>query len=309
MQHRSFDGPGIGATTGVALHSERMGLPLRWRKPRRIFVCSLADLFHADVPDRFLAETFSVMARCPQHVFQVLTKRPARMRALLASSTFATDVRERALNAVVKPVAPMPWPLSNVWCGVSVETQQWADARIPILLDTPAAVRWISAEPLLGPVDLAGFLPRTADASWYPVDCRHGHGGCPVCDRVLARDDALSWVVVGGESGPGARPAHPDWFRSLRDQCTSAGVPFHHKQNGEHAPVCDKPRHGDLWVPPTPYQTALWEPDDYRARSNLSVTNEWRGAGGTALVRRVGKKAAGRELDGQIWDEYPVGAP
>jgi protein gp37 len=201
------------------LRPERLDQPLRWRKPRRIFVNSMADLFHDDVPDEYIAEVFTTMGRAAQHTFQILTKRHARMRSLLQRWTSREptwvrpdgiiDVNEMPLDADPSAawVGQRPWPLSNVWLGVSVENQQWADIRIPALLDTPAAVRFLSCEPLLGPINLG-----------EPADTR------------------VDWVIVGGESGRGARPMHPDWARSLRDQCTAAGVPFLFKQWGEHAP-------------------------------------------------------------------------
>lgn len=254
MAGRRFEHPEgpdrIGATTGVQLHPERLGVPLSWRKPRRIFVCSLADLFHAAVPELHVAKVFAAMHLAPQHTFQVLTKRSGRMRSLLNSYDFrlAVEACVRAQAPRTTPAgAPLPWPLPNVWVGVSAETQQWADIRVPDLLQAPAAVRWVSAEPLLGPLDLAAA----------------GHGADPVPFRPGA---GIDWVVAGGESGPGARPMHPDWARGLRDQCTEASVAFLFKQWGEYGP-----RPGT--------------PDD---------------------VHRVGKKAAGRVLDGRTHDDYPA---
>ena len=166
----------------VTLHPDRLTQPLRWTRPRRIFVCSMADLFHADVPDDYIAQVFEVMALAPQHTFLVLTKRHARMRSLL-SSRFDGD------------------PLPNVWVGVSAEDQHWWDIRVPALLETPAAVRFVSAEPLLGPIGPA----------------------------LMA---GLDWLIVGGESGPHARPMDPEWVRDLRDGAGDAGVPFFFKQWG-----------------------------------------------------------------------------
>ena len=191
----------------VTLRPERLDQPLRWRRPRRIFVNSMSDLFHDDVPDSFIATVFDVMRSAPQHTFQVLTKRHGRMRSLLRKWTPITGTPPWVFTG--------PWPLPNVWLGVSVEDQHWADIRIPALLQTPAAIRWISAEPLLGPVTFRW-------ASWEPVRDRDHLDG-------LRR---LDWVVVGGESGRGARPMDPEWARSLRDQCQQAGVPFLFKQWG-----------------------------------------------------------------------------
>ncbi len=229
----------------VTLRPERLDQPLRWRRPRRVFVNSMSDLFHQDVPDEYIARVWAVMALAPQHTFQVLTKRHARMRSLLNSTSFFESVAHHQ----GKLSDETDWPLPNVWLGVSTENQQWADTRIPALLDTPAAVRFISAEPLLGPIDL-GFD--------------------------LHPDWGLDWVIVGGESGPGARSMHPDWVRHLRNQCTASDVPFLFKQWGEWGPggIPERFTRYDLF------------PD------------------GT-YVCRYGKKAAGRELDGRTWDQYP----
>ncbi len=232
---------GKGAFAIVKRSDEKLYLPFHWRRPRRVFVNSMSDLFHADVPDSFIANVWSVMARTPQHTYQVLTKRHARMRSLLNSAAFYDQVRSLAPGA--------GWPLPNVWLGVSVEDQHWAEIRVPALLETSAYVRWLSCEPLLGPV----YLPRFVD---LPL---------------------VNWVVVGGESGPGARPMHPDWAREIRDQCSHLGVPFFFKQWGN-------------WAPLAP---------------GVSTGAEIRAYPG-ALLQRVGKKLAGRELDGRLHDEYPA---
>ncbi len=199
--------------------------PLRARRPRCYFVNSMGDLFAENVPDAWIDQAFAVMALCPEHRFIVLTKRPDRMNAYLQRSCgriadIVMQLRKtpeaRRKGFGPSAVAPLPhitpgrawWPLPNVWLGVSVEDQASADERIPLLLDTPAAVRLISAEPLLGRINLRHFVL------------------------------GLQWVVVGGESGRDARPMHPDWARSLRDQCAAAGVPFFLKQWGEWAPPC-----------------------------------------------------------------------
>ncbi|HEX5772224.1 MAG TPA: phage Gp37/Gp68 family protein [Nocardioidaceae bacterium] len=212
----------------VVLRPDKLTLPLTWRKPRRVFVNSMSDLFHKDVPDEFIARVFAVMAATPQHTYQLLTKRHGRMRSLLRDEcgchVAGTHFRS-AMEWAATPHSPtyvpglksglfhrMSWPLPNVWLGVSVEDQARANLRIPALLDTPAAVRWLSCEPLLGPVDLR----RT--------------------DKDALVDGGIDWVVVGGESGHGARPMAPHWARDLRDQCTSAGVPFFFKQWGGRTP-------------------------------------------------------------------------
>jgi len=239
---------GKGSFAEVVLHPERLTLPLRWRKPRRVFVNSMSDLFHKDVPDNFIARAFAVMAATPRHTYQILTKRHGRMRALLSDpdGEFQGAVGEwRYEHGETDTTVPTPedpswgWPLPNVWLGVSVEDQQRADLRIPALLKTPAAVRFLSCEPLLGPIDLLGKAgvgcEETGPAITHEGVSQRTDYGTGVeydCDHQVGVD----WVIVGGESGAGARPMHPDWARSLRDQCVSAGVPFHFKQWGGRTP-------------------------------------------------------------------------
>jgi protein gp37 len=193
-------GPGFALTT----HADRLDQPIRWTRPRRIFVNSMSDLFHDQVPDEFIVEVFARMWWAPQHTFQLLTKRHGRMRSLVPRIEQHLQQRESDLALLDHPT-PLTWPLPNLWLGVSVEDQKRADLRIPALLDTPAAVRWLSMEPLLGPVTLV--------------------------DRVW-----IDWVVVGGESGLASRPMQVDWARSLRDQCVDFGVPFFFKQWGGRTP-------------------------------------------------------------------------
>jgi len=173
----------------VTLHPERLSEPLGWKKPRRVFVCSMGDLFHESVPFEYIARVYGVMTLNQQHTFQVLTKRPYR----------AVDFIHWAEDRYKFARTPPP----NIWLGATIENQEQADKRIPVLLQIPAAVRFVSVEPLLGPV--------------YPLD---------------PQGVRLDWVICGGETGPGARPMHPDWARSLRDQCAVAGVPFFFKKMG-----------------------------------------------------------------------------
>lgn len=284
-------GPGFGVT----VHPTALDQALRWTRPRRIFVNSMSDLFHARVPDEYIARVFAVMALAPQHTFQVLTKRHGRMRSLLSSAYF--------LHAVSKVWAEPPtdwtlprdwsvpvWPLPNVWLGVSAEDQKRAELRIPALYDTPAAVRFVSAEPLLGLIDTT-------------------------TSGLLARDEfdrGIDWVIVGGESGPGARPMHPWWAESLHRQCVAAGVPFLFKQWGD-------------WTPMAPLKKGRFDfsngiamTDDgntYNAgdldwpdgpRRGEAIRADFPHHHPTSMYR-VGKKAAGRELyhDGRTFDEYP----
>jgi protein gp37 len=264
-------GPGFG----IAVHPDTLDQPLRWTRPRRIFVNSMSDLFHAGVSDEFIAKVFVIMAATPRHTYQILTKRHGRMRSLLNSVQFAGQVRTafEALaenHVITDPVGS--WPLANVWLGVSAEDQQWADIRTFALEETPAAVRFLSCEPLLGPIDL-----RLAER---PVG-------------------AVNWVIVGGESGPRARPMHPDWARSLRDQCQAAGVAYFHKQNGEWAPrsAISAPNYGS--TPSVLFGDGHDEGGDIPRERQRGYVWLW----------RVGKHAAGRELDGREWNEFPAPAP
>ena len=317
-----FSGPGMpyeglihpttrGWNGQVRLVPEVLDQPLRWRRPRRIFVNSMSDLFHESMPNEIIAAVFGVMAAAPHHVFQVLTKRPARMLEWFRWHARVARAREwewqqwrvceeEAIEYVPElPAtgATQPWPLRHVWLGVSVENQAAADERIPLLLQTPATVRWLSCEPLLGPVDLRRMhvIPHNS-----PVDVlmrrgrqrpcvQHAPGYCfGGCEW---RWPGIDWVVAGGESGRDARPMHPDWARSLRDQCAAAGVPFFFKQWGEWAPR-------ETWANSRPMVAIKADgapvPDDV-------VPQE---VGGQRFTR-VGKRAAGRLLDGREHNEWP----
>ncbi len=202
--------------TGKITFDERaLVKPLSWKKPRRVFVNSMSDLFHESVPFAFIDRVFAVMAATPQHTYQVLTKRPERMAEYFSDPESRRRVWNRRCD-LGKPGPPMEWPLPNVWLGTSVEDQAAADARIPHLLRTPAAVRFLSCEPLLGPVDLT------------LVDF-DGATGLHVLEHPPRQID---WVIVGGESGGGARGFNVRWARQLVDQCRAAGVAVFVKQLG-----------------------------------------------------------------------------
>ena len=270
-------------TGEVRFNKEWLEQPLRWRRPRHIFVCAHGDLFHEAVPESWILKVFAVMARAPQHRFYVLTKRSDRMldwvdrpgrarfiaRAADVVDRHLAEARlgvERALRYIEgrEPV-PARWPLPNVILGVSVEDQQRANERIPLLLETPAAIRFLSVEPLLEPVtifDLDG-----------PIDLPDG------------MDSPLHQVIVGGESGSGARPMHPNWARSIRDQCANAGVPFFFKQWGAWC-----------WIEDMNFEDAA------KAAQGREYLHH--SCGRTAV--RVGKKRAGRMLDGRTWDGMPA---
>lgn len=317
--HPSRNGLAVRNADGVAkftgemrFNAQWLGQPLRWRKARMVFVCAHGDLFHENVPDAWIDRVFAVMALCPQHKFQLLTKRPKRMRAYLERDP-RDDINGEAGTLVNwDEMAQIDaWPLPNVWLGVSVEDQATADERIPVLLDTPAAIRWVSAEPLLGPVDLAAMRPPYSwgvnPDGWvfnaleigdiYHLHYQNSDGEVKIeSGDGPYRNAAIDWLVVGGESGRNARPMHPDWARSLRDQCVAAGVPFLFKQWG-------------AWTAQVGRMAAI-DFDPAREAEVLKPLNnqvmlESGLRDGRTLMERVGKKAAGRMLDGVIHDAWP----
>lgn len=235
-------------TGEVRFAPEMLAAPLKWRKPTRVFVNSMSDLFHESLTNEEIAAVFGVMAACPQHTFQILTKRPKRMREWfewvartahranagrgMSEAWFGLCHAQRlspeskCLSTVGDVVAQASWPLPNVHLGVSVEDQDSADERIPVLFDTPAAVRFVSAEPLLGSVNL-----NKADVLWAGVRLADG-------TRWTGSKGCVDWIIVGGESGPKARPCDIEWVRNIVRQCKGAGVPVFVKQLGAN-PVCD----------------------------------------------------------------------
>ena len=238
----------------VTLRPTKLELPFTWKKPRRVFVNSMSDLFHKDVPDEYIAKVFDVMAQTPEHTYQVLTKRPQRMKEFIEQ---------------YNPENLAPEILPNVWLGVSVENQQAAEERIPLLLETPAVVRFLSCEPLLGPVDLS-FVNQVDHPN------NEGYG--------IQAIEGINWIIAGGESGPKARPMHPEWVRMLRDQCIEAGVSFFFKQWGE-------------WLPNAQEYDA--NPGDFDYEKKHVMVED-------VAMCRAGKKKAGRKIDGRTWDELPV---
>lgn len=327
LAKRTTGGPRWTGEIGFAEHL--LDQPLRWKRPRRIFVNSMSDLFHEKVTDDQIDRIFAVMALCPQHTFQILTKRPERMRDYVTGPAvrrivglYQRRLLARASGEVrridafdiacdkVGLVEEYPeahivprlqdrglkagWPLPNVWLGVSIEDQATADARIPQLLAAPAAVRFLSIEPMLGPISLR-CIPWTASDRGF-VDALTGKTQHPET-RARYPDRhpdvmGLDLVIVGGESGPHARPMHPAWARFLRDQCVAAGVPFFFKQWGEWMPV-------ERLLPSQPGHVTVW-PDGAVGPGNAN-----RNGGSGWSVERIGKKAAGRLLDGREWNEMP----
>ena len=286
-------------TGEVRLNEQWLDQPLRWSKPRMIFVCAHSDLFHESVPDEWIDKVFAVMALAPQHTFQVLTKRPDRAARYL-NSLYAGQrgVASSGLEIRGSLTAPMVVKdaifsgFKNVWLGTSASDQASADLRIPQLLDCPAAVRFVSAEPLLGPL----ILSRLKFSGGAEIDALRGR------DLETGRlGPAIGLVIAGGESGRGARPMHPDWARSLRDQCVASGVPFFFKQVGEWAVEIDRER-----------DDPDWRADYSRKFANEGQTRWLNIDGGSGfhgerfhVMRRVGKARAGRLLDGRTWDQMP----
>lgn len=240
---------------------EKLHEPLRWKRPRRVFVNSMSDLFHKSLKNEDIAAVFGIMAAAPEHTFQVLTKRARRMREWFEWITRQETTTELgvALHYAqyrcseprlrrTRPILERQWPLSNVWLGVSAEDQKRADERIPDLLATPAAIRFVSAEPLLGPIVLPSgghFYPHMEGT----VDCAHGCGawmgptrsGGPTGKEPpevggfgpCPKNPELDWVIIGGESGAGARPFRYSWGWRLLKQCRKAKVPCFFKQVGQ----------------------------------------------------------------------------
>ena len=293
-------------TGKMALAEKVLTAPLHRKKPTTCLVNSMGDLFHENVPDEWIDRVFAVMALCPQHRFQILTKRAARMRAYFARDDDGFMAAEARIEHRAKRIAresgspipvgktltgTMPWP--NVWLGVSVEDQRRADERIPDLLATPATIRFVSAEPLLGPVN---FL--VTDARGHDITALRGIAVDPTdpdgADEYY-RTNKIDWVIVGGESGRGARPMHPDWARDIRDQCVAADVQFFFKQWGSWIPFDQK------------VETSLGIKDvddafDIGDAAERNILHLWDDEDGAIPLR---KKAAGRILDGREWSQMP----
>jgi protein gp37 len=297
--------PGHEKDIELYLDEKALTAPLHWTRPRMIFPGSMTDLFAGFVRDEWLDRIFAVMALTPQHTYQLLTKRPERARDYMTSRAEIAELpgrRGAVISRVVdileasrvtdlpRHLSPFPWPLRNVWLGVSAENQQTADARIPILLDTPAAVRWLSAEPLIGEINLNRVPGGSFRQSTTVFGAMTNQGW---------HQTGLNWVVAGGESQPGSRPAHPDWFRKIRDQCAAAGVPFLFKQWGDWRPPFERTSRVTE-VSGSEIAHTAW-PDGTIAHGSAK---EHGGAG--LMLARVGKRAAGRLLDGVLHDGYPA---
>ncbi|API58306.1 hypothetical protein BSL82_02440 [Tardibacter chloracetimidivorans] len=284
QHHKSRYGLTVGSKAGpvwngeVRFNAEWLDQPLRWKRPRKIFVCAHGDLFHENVPDEWIDRVFAVMALCPQHIFQVLTKRPDRMRkwvsravglaqAAQCGGTVIADELPYVTGAICHPAGQRDWPLPNVWLGVSVEDQARADQRREDFANTPAAIKFVSYEPALGPVDWEGW-------------------------------DFIDQIISGGESGSAARPSHPDWHRAARDFCAANDMAYFFKQWGEYAPGEIA---GDYLDPERVAKgISLWDGrwEERWSYPDGHVDDE-------PDLYRVGKKRAGRLLDGVLHSAFP----
>lgn len=316
--------PGHRKDVDIFLDEKMLLAPLKWKRPRKIFVCSMTDLFGEFVPDEWIDKLFAVMALCPQHTFQVLTKRSKRMREYMTASglqsrladaanefwlahkkasmvllKFSIDVPGKVTVGTVTAFTQFPFP--HVWLGVSCEDQTRADERIPDLLATPAAVRFVSAEPLLGPIDFNKL-------NWIggrKIDALSSYTSTPLAAPGYWQHEPndmpkLDWIIIGGESGLNARPMHPDWAGSIRDQCAAAGTAFFFKQWGEWTPG-----ENAKYAPTRTERTAEWWNHEWHFGTlTPKQSDELRGEDDPDLYR-IGKKRAGHRLDGVEHQEFP----
>jgi protein gp37 len=313
---RRLDGRGVGYDGTTKAKSSRLGaaamwtgrvnwlparleVPLRWRRPRTVFVCSMADLFHEHLDFHRIAAVFGIMAATPHHTYQVLTKRAERMHAFfdwLASHSFPLSPGTRPLVSIAGDIpeliadyakeelagntnghlleritAAKEWPLPNVWLGASAEDNKRLHQRLGYLMDTPAAVRFLSCEPLLEALDFEDgpTSPDSTMAPWSNLEL-----------------GLIHWVIAGGESGAGSRPPHPAWFRKLRDDCAEAGVAFFFKQWGSWAPL------------------ETWSKAGIATAAELAIRRRELEDGVEMVC--VGKAKAGRRLDGKLHEELPT---
>lgn len=314
-------------TGEVRLNESWLGQPLRWKRPRKIFVCAHGDLFAENVPDEWIERVVAVAIAAwllNGHISQILTKRPARMRDTFKRRVFWEAVNLRIADLVRGHYDPLTiddygpeHPCDGLWLGTSAEDQASANQRVPALLETPAAVRFVSAEPLLGPIDFRAIQP--AD-KYHQVDALNGTFG--FSRPHIAYSPRIHWIIAGGESGPGARPMHPAWAREIRDACKAAGTAFFFKQWGSWAPVsemsdqaidaCYRPAH-----PTRPESTRhclvanmVMHQDGARFRDS-AIYQSGAYAAGTGAMRlmHIGKRRAGRHLDGLEHSEMPEAQP
>ncbi len=277
---------GVKWTGEIRLMENMLTIPLKWREPRTCFVNSMTDLFHPDVPFDFIDKVFAVMAMCPHHTFIILTKRASRMAEYFQSPTRQWSVWQ-AQMMINTEAEEFSWPLKNVWLLVSAEDQKTYDERVYHLMRTPAVVRGVSIEPQIGPINMYS--------------------------RFESNEYTNFWILNGGESGRKARPPHPDWFRTIRDQCAYAGIPYFFKQWGEWAPdshvsfngpffirsskhyIIDIDGRGEYYKYCTTYDPDFKELDPPITKEN----NAW-------WMANTGKHESGNLLDGVQHLEFPA---
>ncbi len=312
-----------GKWTGETRHVWKvLCVPFARRKPQRIFVCSMGDLFHESVSFEYLDQVFAVMAQASQHTFMLLTKRPERMEAFCSPDRYG--ILRQILHESGASNINSGWPLPNVILMATAEDQTRADERMPHIAELTGR-GWrtgVSVEPMLGPVDLSpwleGWMCRRCGVARLPMG-EHGYCDCPIPDDPEEaqgdhRQGMVDWVIAGGETGPDARPAHPDWFRSLRDQCADAGTPFFFKQWGEHLPAVrmrdwDWRGHKGLkhYLPPDlaslPCRRLKWDAveQDGSVLQSFKIDDH----PDAYNMFRVGKARAGRILDGVEHNAFP----
>lgn len=275
-------------------HDDRLGIPFKWKAPRAVFVNSVSDTFHEDVPDSFLVKIYAVMALTPQHIYQVLTKRPDRAPGLrnlgwLWGEVIKTEADQiRRLNPGLKlPEYDGTWPLPNVWLGTSAENQYWANDRVPKILQCPAVIHFVSCEPLLSHIDLYKLKQPSGDE----IDGFYGWREPKTLERVYGLDQ----VIVGGESGNSKkiRPMHTEWARHLRDQTKIAGKAFFFKQWGKYRPMSDE----EVRATPSKARHVSLDPHEREITRMLEETD-------IAMIKGS-KGSNGHVLDGQTWQEFP----
>lgn len=320
----------------VKTHEDVLTLPLTWKKPRTVFVNSMSDLFHEQVPFDFIDKVFAIMALTPQHTYQVLTKRADRMKEYMDQYEIGVieDLADEFISEFFLPrglVPPLPWYwenfgkdedgihqggkweyddpnisfLPNVWMGVSVEDQKAANERIPFLLQVPAAIRFLSCEPLLGKINLDECLRPAMDLLEAEAP-----GLTKAFGELMsaAGINYINWVIAGGESGHHARPMHPDWVRNLRDQCRTAVVPFFFKQWGQwvdhdnykalHEQFYFKKGHCQLYLGIKGNELELPSPHTH-------ITDDTLVGESAAKMYMVGKHHSGNLIDGRKWNQFP----
>lgn len=297
---------GVESFREVVMHEDRLSEPEKNKKKwagKKVFVCSMSDLFHEDVPFDFIAKVYGAMVKMPDTTFQILTKRPARALAFHNYMKYLIDsLHQEPIYKILKNTGAFidhttKWPLPNMWIGTSCENHETANERIPYLLQIPAAVRFLSCEPLLGPINLTADC-ISCEGYGFRNDGNEniddGYYDCLRCGGTGKSIYPVDWVIVGGESGHGARLMHPDWVRSLRDQCARALVPFFFKQWGEWAPGSE---YGpEVMCLNTDKKHHLF---DVPLTSNLQMTS-------LQSMYRAGKSKSGNLLDGKQHLNFPL---